>query len=256
MKKIGIVGGVGWRSTMDYYSEICRRSEQWRLARNLPGVPTPPEITPEMSIESLDMNKAVSYLGIDGDEESWARFDSYHRAALQRLEASGADFALMASNSPHHRFASIVRGIEIPVVSIFDAVAKESARIGARQVLILGTSLTMTSSKFPEEFAKYGVRAAGPGDEAAKSQTAGLIAELQLGKVKGAAERLARIVKISLERQLKTQPVVCLACTELPLAFAERKRLATFEYDGVLYINSTAVHINAAFDFAVGERSG
>jgi aspartate/glutamate racemase len=69
-----------------------------------------------MSIESLDVNKAISYFGTDEDETSWSQFDGYHRAALERLEASGADFALMASNTPHHRFASIVRGIRIPVL--------------------------------------------------------------------------------------------------------------------------------------------
>jgi aspartate/glutamate racemase len=63
MKKIGIVGGVAWLSTADYYSGICRRSEQWHVERNLPGVPS----TPEMSVESLDVNKAISYRGIDGD---------------------------------------------------------------------------------------------------------------------------------------------------------------------------------------------
>ena len=42
-----------------------------------------------------------------------------------------------------------------------------------------------------------------------------------------------------------------LACTELPLAFRQKKMLATFEYDNVLYINASAVHINAAFDFAI-----
>jgi aspartate racemase len=249
MKRIGIVGGVGWRSTVDYYAEICRRSERWHLAQNLPGVPS----APEMSIESLDLNKAVSYLGSNGDEESWSRFDNYHRAALQRLETSGADFALMASNTAHHRFASIVRDVGIPVINIFDVVAKESARSGARQVLILGTALTMTSPGFRAAFARYGVAAAGPADETARTMTAGLIAELQIGKVKGAAGRLARIAKLSLEQRRKAQPVVCLACTELPLAFGERKMLATFEYDGFLYINSSAVHISAAFDFAVRE---
>jgi aspartate racemase len=102
MKKIGIVGGVAWLSTVDYYAEICRRSERWNVERGSPGVPS----TPEMSIESLDLNKAVSYLGVDGDEESWSQFDDYHRAALRRLEASGVEFALMASNTPHDRFAS------------------------------------------------------------------------------------------------------------------------------------------------------
>jgi aspartate racemase len=247
MKKIGIVGGVAWLSTVDYYSDLCRRTEQWHLARNLQGAPS----TPEMSIESLNLNKAVSYLGTDDDEESWSQFDDYHRAALERLEVSGADFALMASNTPHHRFAAIVRGIGIPVISIFEVVAKESARIGASEVLILGTSLTMRSPGFRQEFAKYGVEAAGPNDETARAMTVELITELQLGKLEGAAERLGRIAKISFERQFKAQPVVCLACTELPLAFQEKKLLATFEYDGVLYINTTAAHINAAFDFAV-----
>jgi aspartate racemase len=252
MKKIGIVGGVAWLSTVEYYSEICRRSERWHLAKNPHGVPS----TPEMSIESLDVNRAVSYFGNDGDEESWSRFDGYHRAALQRLEASGADFALMASNSPHHRFESIVRGIGIPVISILEAIAKESVRIRASEVLILGTELTMRSIRFREEFAKHGIEAAGPHDDATRAVAAGLIAELQLGKHEGTAERLARIAKTAFEQQFRTRPVVCLACTELPSAFPEQKTLPTFERDGVLYINSTAAHINTAFDFAVDAGSG
>jgi aspartate racemase len=250
MKKIGIVGGVAWRSTVDYYSEICRRSQQWHRARKLRGVPS----TPEMTIESLDLNKAVSYLGIDGKEDSWLQFDGYHRAALQRLEASGVDFALIASNTPHHRFTSITGGIGIPVINIFDVVAKESARMGASEVLILGTALTMSSAIFREEFAKHGIKAAGPDDEAARAKTAGLITDLQLGKRKGAAERLGRIAKTAFQARFNAQPAVCLACTELPLAFPEQRTLATFEYNGVLYINATAVHLNAAFDFAVAAK--
>jgi aspartate racemase len=249
MKKIGIVGGVAWPSTVDYYAELCRRSERWHLATNPRAVPS----TPEMSIESLDLNKAISYLGTDDDEPSWSQFDNYHRTALQRIEISGADFALMASNTPHYRFASIVRGVGIPVISILDAVAKESARIGAAKVLILGTALTMRSPRFREGFAKYGIEAAGPRDEAARAMTVGLVAELQVGKREGAAERLAEIVRISCGPQFKARPAVCLACTELPLAFEAQKTQATFEDDGVVYINSTAAHIDAAFEFAVNQ---
>lgn len=249
MKKIGIVGGVAWRSTVDYYSELCRRSEQWHMAKKRPGVPS----TPEMSIESLDLNKVFSYLGNDENESSWSRFDEYHRAALERLEASGADFALIASNTSHHRLAQIVRGIGIPVLSILDAVAKESARIGAREVLILGTIPTMRSAIFREGFAKYGVAATGPSDEGARVATMNLIADLQLGKENGAAERLVKIARGSFGGPFKAQPVVCLACTELPLAFPAQKTLGTFDYDGVSYINTSVVHIDAAFDFAVQE---
>src|SRR5580700_4462748 len=107
MKKIGIVGGIGWQSTVDYYTDLCHRSERQSLAANPSRAPS----TPEMSIESLDIQKAISYLGSDDDEASWAEFDEYHRVALLRLAASGADFALLASNTPHHRFATIVRDI-------------------------------------------------------------------------------------------------------------------------------------------------
>jgi aspartate racemase len=247
MKKIGIVGGVAWPSTVDYYSEICKRSEGWHVARNPQCVPS----TPEMSIESLDFNKAVSYLGNDDDEESWSRFDDYHRTALKRLEENGVDFAFIASNTPHHRLASIVHGIRIPVISIFEVVAKESARLGVREVLVLGTALTMGSKRLREEFAKRRVEAACPQDGAARAMTIELIRELQLGKVEGAADLLGRIVKTSSNDGSRVRPTVCLACTELPLAFPAHKMLTTFEYDGVMYINSTAAHIDAAFDLAV-----
>jgi aspartate racemase len=248
MKKIGIVGGVGWQSTMEYYSGLCLRSEQWHLVKKPREVPAMPEI----SIESLDLAKAISYLGSDDDEPSWSNFDSYHHAALRRLEANGADFAMMASNTPHHRFGAIVAGIRIPVISILDKMAKESARIGAQQVLLLGTALTMRSPKFREAFAEYGIEASGPLDESLRAMTAQLIMDLQLGKSESADSRLATVARLSLdENQFGDQAAVCLACTELPLAFAGIKQLTTFEYDGILFINTTAVHIDAAFNFAI-----
>lgn len=249
MKKIGIVGGIAWRSTVDYYAGICSRSEQWQLARNLHAVPSMPEI----SIESLDLNKAVSYLGTDDDEASWQKFDDYHREALKRLQANGVDFALLASNTPHHRFERIVCGLTMPVISILDAAAKECARIGVREALILGTALTMSSVRFREGFQKYGISAAGPDGEAVRARAAALIADLQLGKVEGSAERLGAIARSSFPGQFRTQPAVCLACTELALTFQRQKMLASFEHDGIRYINTTAAHIEAAFDFAVGQ---
>ncbi|HTS46467.1 MAG TPA: aspartate/glutamate racemase family protein [Bryobacteraceae bacterium] len=246
MKKIGIVGGVAWISTVDYYTGICRRSKEWHAAGNLPGPPS----TPEMVIESLDHNKAVAYLGVEGDEESWRQFDEYHRAALLRLEMSGADFALIASNTPHHRFESIVRGVTIPVLDIFEVVAKESAHIGASGVLILGTAVTMSSARFREAFSRHGIQAVSPADAAARRSTIELIQDLQLGKLEGAAERLAAIAE-ECYRQFNRQPLVCLACTELPCAFPEQKMFPFFGVDNTVYINAAILHANAAFNFAV-----
>ena len=251
LKKIGIVGGVAWPSTVTYYAEICRRSEERHSSNGLEGPPSIPEIV----IESLDHNKAVSYLGLEDDEQSWTRFDEYHRTALQRLEASGAEVAAIASNSPHHRFEQIVRGIRVPVINILDSAAREARRTGARQVLILGTALAMKSRRFREAFARHGIVAAGPHDETARIMTAELSSELQQGRVEGAAHRLSNIVKAAFEGHFTGHPFVCLACTELPLAFASLQTHATFKYGGVSYINTTAAHINALFDFAVNGNS-
>ena len=248
MRKIGIVGGVGWRATADYYAGICRRSEEWQLSRDPEALPCMPEI----AIESLDLRTAVSYLGRDEDEESWFQFDAYHRAALQRLETNGAQVAVIASNTPHLRFDSIVSDASIPVISIIDAVAKECARIGIGDVLILGTEPIMRSSRFPEAFKRYGLKARAPDDEVALAMTSDLIRELQRGQLHGveSAREVAAIVRKSVQDRNRL-PTVCLACTELPLAFEGQELRETFEHDSVLYINSTAVHISAVFDVAV-----
>jgi aspartate racemase len=245
MKKIGIVGGIGWQSTVDYYTDLCHRAEQQCLAANARRVPS----IPEMSIESLDMQKAISYLGCDGDESSWQQFDNYHRVALMRLAASGADFALLASNTPHHRFATIVRGVGIPVIDLYAVIAEHCARINAGRVLILGTAFTMKSQRLRNAFAKVGVDAAAP-QGAAAQEVVQLIADLHVTRLAEAPERIARIARIAFAQSTALQ-TVCLACTELLLAFPKHRRAAAFEVDDIRYTNASALHMDAAFALAV-----
>ena len=242
MKKIGIVGGVGWRSTVEYYGEICRRANEWHAGKG-GGKPS----TPEIVIESLDLAKAFAWLGSETDATSWRRFDDYHRAALWRLETAGADVALIASNTSHHRFEEIVRGVGIPVLSILDAAAEECQRIRARQALLLGTALTMRSPRFRAGFARKGIELAAPASETLRTKTILLIEELQRGRQKGAAVRMGKIAKASW--RFGGDPVVCLACTELPLAFPGSMTQPSFRYGGVTYVNTTAAHIAAALEF-------
>jgi aspartate racemase len=250
MKKIGIVGGIGWRSTVEYYAEICRRSEEAHAARG--GTGTPP--TPDMTIESLSLDRVFSSLGRDEDEASWVEFDEYHRAALKRLEASGAEVALLAANTPHHRLHSIARGVGIPVVSILDAAAREASRVGARigtrKVLILGTALVMRSPQVRKAFSKQGLQAAAPAHEAERAATLQMIEGLQHGCVEGMAERVGSLARTAFAGQFRGSPMVVLACTELPLAFPALRSRASFEAGGVVYINTTAAHVDALLEAA------
>jgi aspartate racemase len=244
MKKIGIVGGVGWPSTIDYYAGICRLAEQ-----------RSPALVPEMSVESLNLHAALSFRGAPGDDASWSRWDAYYRDALQRVEASGAEVAVIASNSPHDRFEAIVSGVQIPVIDIFEVAAQECARIGAREALILGTELTMNSSRLREKFGQHGIRAQAPMEDAALAMTAQLIADLQRERSEGAQGRVQAILRKAFGATLPPSHMVCLACTELPLAFPDQKEVPVFQVDGVAYLNSTVVHLNALCEFAFDKSS-
>lgn len=247
-RKLGILGGVGWTSTAVYYAQLCRRSERAQQGRDAGGVSS----TLEMAIESLDLAHAVSLLGKEGDEASWAAFDAYHTDALLRLERSGAQLAVMASNTPHHRLASIVRGVRIPVLDLFALLALRCAAAGARRALVLGTPTTMGSHVLHGAFAAVGVRSAVPEDARDRAELAALIDGLQKGGVPDAAERIGRLVAGCLGADAASSMVV-LACTELPLAFDAAGAQAAFAHGGLRYLDSALVHVEAALEACYAE---
>lgn len=250
MKKIGIVGGISWLSTVEYYTGICRLAEKAHSAAKLGGVPEVPEIT----IESLNHRRAVEALGTDPDERSWREFDAYHADALRRLEQSGADFALIASNTAHHRLSTISRGIGIPLLNLFDELAVSAAAKNSREVLILGTAITMGSAPLMDSFLKHGIQAAGPADPAIREATIQLIQDLHVGNVATSLKRLEAIIAQELRTRPGKPPTVCLACTELSSVFGASEGASSFEHGGFTFLDSTWVHITAAYQVATGER--
>jgi aspartate racemase len=243
MKKLGIVGGVAWPSTIDYYRAICRLSLAHHEGQTAGGPPP----TPEIAIESLNINKAYSLRGgtID-DDASWSRYDEYFRGALRRLEASGAGLALIASNTPHNRFDAITKGIGIPVLSLFEAIGVECKRQRIREMLILGTAPTMEAGIFPEVLARHGVKGSPPAAQQDRAQVTALISELYGEHSRNAAARVQVLVDASYPATGAPR-TVCLACTELPLAFPQMERASQIAVGDVTYLNTTLIHAKAAF---------
>lgn len=146
MKKIGIVGGVGWPSTADYYRLICSAANAHFKTQGV----EPPYPTPPIAIESLNMAETRKLRGQPGgDEAGWVEFDAVFRTAFQRLEASGCAFGVLASNTPHARLHAIRQGLDLPVISIFDTTVEAAKTTGATNALVLGTSVTMKSDNYP-----------------------------------------------------------------------------------------------------------
>lgn len=246
MKKIGILGGLAWPSTVEYYAGICRLVEQQYAHCGLASRP----VLPEIIIDSLDAVTAASLFGNDADEDSWKAFDAYHRAGLQRLERGGAEFAVIACNTAHHRFAAITRGICIPVLNIVEAAARVCAWTEVHRLLMLGTPPVMGSLVFRQTFARQGIEACAPRSERDLRVLQHTIEALQRGDPDGARERITEIAAHALAQPWPEDAAVYLGCTELPLAFPAHRQASVFTCAGIRYVNSTALHIRAAVEYA------
>ena len=140
MKKIGLLGGMAWPSTIDYYRAICEGATAYHRARGA-DVPVP---VPWITIESVNMAETRALRGREGGEASWQDFDAAIAGVLQRLEAAGCDLVAMASNTPHARLHAVRDAVSVPIISILDQTAKAAAATGSMNALVLGTAICLT----------------------------------------------------------------------------------------------------------------
>lgn len=248
MKKIGIVGGVAWPSTVEYYRLLCTlTNEHFRQLGS--GLPYP---TPPITIESVVMHETRKLRAkpTDGDE-AWAAYDAAFRNALLRLQKAGCDFGIIANNTSHTRLHSIRNGLNMPIISILEETAKATRSTGVRNALVLGTSVTMRSDDYSSALAANDVRVIDrlPEDVIDSVQSLIDIEFEQTGTKRGRSE----LLKLC-ERHVpdSSDTAVLLACTELPLAFPEHAEESIFESDGFTFVNTTAVHVRAALTESLG----
>ena len=239
MKKIGILGGVGYASTLDYYRAIAEGAARYWAARGA----TSPLPVPRMTIESVTQAETRALRGTPGDEESWADFDAVFRSALLVLERAGCDFAVIASNTPHVRLHAIRQGVTMPILSIFEATASVTADTGKTQALVLGTRVTMQAGNYAEALAAMGVTANPRLPDAEIDEMQAMIDEDFYGGASPNAR--ARLLRFC-DKHRGDGVAILLACTELPLAFPENIDDPVFQAEGHLFINPSAAHIAAA----------
>lgn len=136
--RVGILGGLGAESTIDYYRRILA---VWQETR--------PESFPELTIDSLDVN-----LGIELVRSDRPRLIDYLLRSIDRLVGAGCTFVAMAANTPHVVFDELVPRAPVPLLSIVETCAEEAQRLGLRRLGLLGTGFTMESSMYPEVFGR------------------------------------------------------------------------------------------------------
>ena len=148
MKRLGIVGGIAPESTIEYYRIIIATYR----ARVTDGS------YPPLIINSIDMNRMRRMLEA-GDLGGVAE---YLLVEVRRLADAGADFAFMASNTPHLVFDELEQRSPIPLISIIRAALDEATKLRLKKVGLLGTRFTMQGGVYKEVFARGGVEIVTP----------------------------------------------------------------------------------------------
>jgi aspartate racemase len=136
---LGILGGTGPESTVDFYRSII---SSWRR-RNPNGS------YPQVIVNSVEGGRILRLLG----EREFSRIAEEMADAVRQLAAAGAGAALLAANAPHLAFDETAAALPIPLIHIVDAARDVATAQGHRRLGIFGTRFVMEASMYPKRFA-------------------------------------------------------------------------------------------------------
>ena len=151
MKTVGIIGGIGPESTIEYYRKIVSSYLKRQTTGNYP----------QIIINSIDMTKMLDLIGNGEFEE----VSHYLASEIKKLEYAGAEFGVLASNTPHIVFNRVYELSQLPLISIVEATGKKIADIGLEKVALFGTKFTMQGGFYAEVLSQNGIEVITP-DEA------------------------------------------------------------------------------------------
>jgi len=230
MKIIGMIGGIGPESTIDYYKRLLDGTQK----RN-PGGPAPSII-----INSIDLKKGLHLLGTNQLKE----LTEYIVPEVMRLHSAGADFGFLAANSPHIVFDDIARRSPIPLVSIVEATCAEAKARGFKKLGLFGTRFTMHGRFYPDVFIRAGIELTVPTPDEQNYIHDKYINELIPGKfLPRTREGLLAIARRM--RDEEGIQALILGGTELPLILTDESAL------GIPFLDTTQIHVNAIVEAAM-----
>ena len=224
MKTVGIIGGLGPESTVEYYRSIIARYQEQK----------PDGSYPSIIINSVDVTKLLGWMGANQLSE----FTDYLVDELQKLARAGADFSIIAANTPHIVFDEIQRRSTIPLISIVEATCKEAKKRGITKAGLLGTRFTMQAQFYPDVFSREGIALVMPQEDEQnyihEKYLGELLRDLFLPKTR---EKVLQIIRRMKEQQ-QIQAVI-LGGTELPLLL--RRDVAV----DIPLLDTTEIHVQA-----------
>lgn len=229
MKTLGLIGGISWLSTAEYYRQINEGVNQ-----RLGGLQYPRCIIDSLNFgEVAEINKA----------QDWDAALTLLGTSADNLKRSGAEALVVCANTMHVIADRLEAHAGIPLLHIADATAQEIRRLGIERVSLLGTRYTMELAFFKDRLSRHGITAVAPNAEEREFIHSTIFSELAKNVIRPETrDRYVAIIE-RMEKQEGARGSV-LGCTEIPLLVKQSDTT-------VPVFDTTALHSRAAVDFAL-----
>jgi aspartate racemase len=235
MKTIGIIGGVSWASTVDYY-----RYMNEKVQNELGG-----DHSAKILLYSIEFGEFSKQERL-ADAGNWDPLNATMLDAARRLKAGGADFIIIGSNTLNSRADDIEAKVGLPVLRIYDATGAKVNRSGLKKVALLGTKYTMEQPFYRDALAnKYGIQVVTPNATERDYINMVIFDELCRNDIRNKSRaEYVRIINRLVDEE-GAQGVI-LGCTEIPLLVHQSDvKVPVFD--------TTRIHADAAVDYALNK---
>jgi len=232
MKNIGIIGGIGPESTADYYKEIISvfNTKYADIAY------------PEIIIYSANLNELMEFV----NAKQWQRLSEWLLEKITCLHRAGADFAAIASNTPHIVFDEIKSKSPIPLLSIVESTCAKVQDMELKNIGLMGTRLTMEANFYKKPFISKEIFVVVPLEEEQQFIHHKLFSEIELGIFKESTKNQLLAIAKRMVEQDEIDSLI-LGCTELPLILTESKF-------GIPFLNTTAIHCESIITHCINGK--
>ena len=229
MKTIGMIGGMSWESTLEYY-RIVNQEVKARLG----GLHSAKCLLYSADFEEIERLQR---------QDQWSEAARLLSRAAQSLEKGGADFILICTNTMHKVAREVEESVAIPLLNIADATAEKIIAAGMQKIALLGTRFTMEEDFYKGRLVDiFGLDVLVPSEPEMEIIHQVIYEELCLGKIDSNSRRKYSDVIDRLKGE--GAEGVILGCTEIGL-------LVKQEDTDAPHFDTTEIHARAAVDFAL-----
>jgi aspartate racemase len=224
MKKPGLLGGIGPESTIEYYRLLIKRFQKVKGTTDYP----------EFIIHNINMTQMLDYIF----KQELNELTDFLVDKIKTLEAAGAEYAAMASNTPHIVFDELQANVNIPLISIVVETVNYIKSKGVKRVALLGTKSTMTSGFYQETAQKEGIEIVIPKSDKIDKVHSIYMNELVLKIIKNESKQFL-LNTVNELKEINGIEGVILGGTELPLILNQD------DFTDLTVFDTTQIHVEA-----------